>query len=151
MESVPVVYPPNDASSGTTTTIPIVLPYDASTSAGSEAKLLTDASGVDIYKTDEPSQSIFQKSEENGGLESQDLGSQSQEPSKHNLSSSHRTVLLLLFCLAEFLDTFNISELYTALPTIAVQLNMNGGESIWLISAYQLSLASCLLVVRTRW
>lgn len=72
-----------------------------------------------------------------------------EQPQEHclQISRSRKSLLLLIFCLAQFLDTFNVSSLYTALPTIAARLNMTGGESTWLISAYQLSLASCLLIV----
>ena len=115
-----------------------------------------------IITDDERLQDVNSESEPNASKSTQALESRSNEridglsyedpeslaeSSRRHISTGRKSILLLIFCLAQFLDTFNISELYTALPTISAQLNMNGGESIWLISAYQLSLASCLLVV----
>lgn len=116
--------------------------------ADSDIKFLATSSDVDIYKSYKSSRALVTSNAGVNGLSFEDSEPQAtQGSSKHQISKWHRTILLLIFCLAQFLDTFNISELYTALPTISVQLNMNGGESIWLISAYQLSLASCLLIV----
>lgn len=56
-------------------------------------------------------------------------------------------VLLVLFCLADFVDVFNISSLFSAIPKIASDLDMNAGESVWIISAVQLTFASFLLAV----
>lgn len=59
-----------------------------------------------------------------------------------------RVFLLLLFCLAQFLDVFNISALFSSLPVITSELNMTSGQAIWVISAYQLTFAAFLLLVR---
>ncbi|KZS86477.1 MFS general substrate transporter [Sistotremastrum niveocremeum HHB9708] len=61
-------------------------------------------------------------------------------------SSSLRILLLLFFCLAQFLDVFNVSALFPAVPTISEQLKMNASESVWIISAYPLTFASFLLL-----
>ncbi|KLO16514.1 MFS general substrate transporter [Schizopora paradoxa] len=61
-------------------------------------------------------------------------------------STLRRYLLLLFFCLAQFLDIFNLSALYSANPTIAADLNMTGSESVWTISAVQLTFASFLLI-----
>ena len=55
--------------------------------------------------------------------------------------------LLAVFCLAQFLDIFNLSAAFAAIPTIAKDLNMNGSESVWIISALQLTFSAFLLVV----
>ncbi|KZT34692.1 MFS general substrate transporter [Sistotremastrum suecicum HHB10207 ss-3] len=57
-----------------------------------------------------------------------------------------RVFLLLLFCLAQFLDVFNISALFSSLPVITSELNMTSGQAIWVISAYQLTFAAFLLL-----
>ncbi|KLO16515.1 MFS general substrate transporter [Schizopora paradoxa] len=62
------------------------------------------------------------------------------------MSPLRRYVLLVFFCLAQFLDIFNISALFSAIPTIARDLNMTGSESVWTISALQLTFASFLLI-----
>ncbi|KAG6858922.1 hypothetical protein C0995_012888, partial [Termitomyces sp. Mi166 len=62
------------------------------------------------------------------------------------LSSLRKTVLLIFLCLAQFLDTFANSSLFAAIPPISVQLNITNADSVWLISGYQLTFASLLLV-----
>lgn len=62
-------------------------------------------------------------------------------------STLRKYVLLVVFCLAQFLDVFNNSALFSAIPTIATDLKMTGGESVWIVSATQLTFAAFLLVV----
>ncbi|KAJ7301419.1 major facilitator superfamily-domain-containing protein [Mycena albidolilacea] len=62
------------------------------------------------------------------------------------LSKGKKALLLAIFCFALFLDTFNNSSLFTAIPAISVQLNIPNSQSVWLLSAYQLTFASLLLV-----
>ncbi|KAH7926177.1 MFS general substrate transporter [Leucogyrophana mollusca] len=57
-----------------------------------------------------------------------------------------RGLLLLLFCLAQFLDVFNSSALFTAIASITVTLRLSVANSVWLLSAYQLTFASFLLL-----
>ncbi|KAJ7661576.1 major facilitator superfamily domain-containing protein [Mycena polygramma] len=57
-----------------------------------------------------------------------------------------KLLLLAIFCLALFLDTFNNSSLFTAIPVISVQLNIPNSQSVWLLSAYQLTFAGLLLI-----
>ncbi|KAI9461390.1 major facilitator superfamily domain-containing protein [Boletus coccyginus] len=45
-----------------------------------------------------------------------------------------------------FLDSFNISALFSAIPAIATSTGLNNSRSVWLNSAYQLSFAALLLV-----
>ncbi|KAJ7165802.1 major facilitator superfamily domain-containing protein [Mycena filopes] len=57
-----------------------------------------------------------------------------------------KLLLLSIFCLALFLDTFNNSSLFTAIPVISVQLDIPNSQSVWLLSAYQLTFAALLLI-----
>ncbi|KAF7358099.1 MFS general substrate transporter [Mycena venus] len=43
-----------------------------------------------------------------------------------------KILLLGILCLALFLDTFNNSSLFTAIPVISVELNIPNSESVWL-------------------
>ncbi|KZT37994.1 MFS general substrate transporter [Sistotremastrum suecicum HHB10207 ss-3] len=61
-------------------------------------------------------------------------------------SKVRKLLLLLLFCLAQFLDAFNNSALFSAIPQIAAELHMTTSETVWLISAYQLTFAAFLLL-----
>lgn len=62
-------------------------------------------------------------------------------------SALRKNLLLLVFCAAQFIDIFNLSSLFPALPTIATRLSMTQSESVWTISAVQLTFSSFLLVV----
>ncbi|KAH8829765.1 MFS general substrate transporter [Flagelloscypha sp. PMI_526] len=62
------------------------------------------------------------------------------------LSNFRRLVLLAVFCLAQFLDAFNVSSLMAAIPSLAVALRMNSSESTWVVSAFQLTFSAFLLV-----
>jgi hypothetical protein len=64
-----------------------------------------------------------------------------------NTSTARKIALLIMFTLAEFLDAFNNSALFPAIPTISSQLHFEPSETIWIISAYQLTFAAFLLVV----
>lgn len=59
----------------------------------------------------------------------------------------HKYALLIVFCLAQFLDVVNNSAILAAIPTIADQLHMASNEQVWVISATQLAFASFLLLV----
>ena len=65
-------------------------------------------------------------------------------------SAARRYVLLAMFCLAQFLDSFNNGALYLAIPELVDALGMTESESTWLISAFQLTFASFLLIVSGR-
>ncbi|KAG0704079.1 major facilitator superfamily domain-containing protein [Suillus ampliporus] len=62
------------------------------------------------------------------------------------LSHTRRLVLLVMFCLAQFLDAFNNSALFSAIPALEVSMGMTESQSIWVISAFQLTFASFLLI-----
>ncbi|KAF9221119.1 MFS general substrate transporter [Gyrodon lividus] len=67
------------------------------------------------------------------------------EPPKH-LSLTRKLVLLLMFCFAQFLDAFNISALFSAIPALEASMNITESQSVWIISAFQLTFASSLLI-----
>ncbi|KAJ8518266.1 hypothetical protein ONZ45_g4621 [Pleurotus djamor] len=56
-----------------------------------------------------------------------------------------KSLLMVIFCFAQFLDAFNNSSFFAAIPPIASDLNITNGNSVWLISAYQLTFAAFLL------
>ncbi|KAG6813631.1 hypothetical protein H0H87_009011, partial [Tephrocybe sp. NHM501043] len=62
------------------------------------------------------------------------------------LSAPRKVVLLIFLCLAQFLDTFANSSLFAAIPPISVELGITNADSVWLISGYQLTFASLLLI-----
>ncbi|KAG2132706.1 major facilitator superfamily domain-containing protein [Suillus bovinus] len=66
------------------------------------------------------------------------------EPKK--LSLTRRLSLLSMFCLAQLLDGFNISALFSAIPALEVSMGMTESQSTWVISAFQLTFASFLLI-----
>ncbi|KAK7681756.1 hypothetical protein QCA50_015103 [Cerrena zonata] len=61
-------------------------------------------------------------------------------------SNARKYSLLLIFCLAQFLDAFNNSALFSAIPSLIRDLNITESESTWIISAFQLTFASFLLI-----
>jgi predicted MFS family arabinose efflux permease len=63
------------------------------------------------------------------------------------ISPVRKWLLVFFFSLAQFIDVCNISELFSAIPTIVVALGMTESQSVWLVSGYQLTFASFLLMV----
>jgi len=61
-------------------------------------------------------------------------------------STVRRYVLLIVFCFAQFLDAFNNSALFSAIPALIVSLGISESESTWMFSAFQLTFASFLLI-----
>jgi hypothetical protein len=68
-------------------------------------------------------------------------------PELARASTARKLGLLAMFVLAEFLDAFNNSALFPAIPDISSQLHFEASETVWIISAYQLTFAAFLLVV----
>ncbi|KZP24584.1 MFS general substrate transporter [Athelia psychrophila] len=62
------------------------------------------------------------------------------------ISPARKYILLITFCLAQFLDSFNNSALYSAMPSFIIDLGITEGQSTWVMSAFQLTFASFLLV-----
>jgi len=65
---------------------------------------------------------------------------------KPHYSPARKYTLLVLFCAAQFLDAFNNCALFPAIPVIVKELNVTESESAWIISAFQLTFASFLLI-----
>lgn len=63
------------------------------------------------------------------------------------ISALRKYVLLIVFCLAQFVDVFNISALFSAIPVMSEELDIDAGQSAWIISALQLTFAAFLLAV----
>ncbi|KIK59716.1 hypothetical protein GYMLUDRAFT_44149 [Collybiopsis luxurians FD-317 M1] len=63
------------------------------------------------------------------------------------ISGWRKGVLLFIFCFAQFLDAFNNSALFAAIPPISTDIGINNSNSVWIISAYQLTFASLLLMM----
>lgn len=70
-----------------------------------------------------------------------------EEQSLANASTLRKLALLSMFTLAEFLDAFNNSALFPAIPIVSEELKFGTTETVWIISAYQLTFAAFLLVV----
>ena len=68
------------------------------------------------------------------------------EPTKQ-LSLARKLVLLLMFCFAEFLNAFNNAALFPAIPPLEDSMDITESQSVWIISAFQLTFASFLLIV----
>jgi hypothetical protein len=68
-------------------------------------------------------------------------------PALAHASTARKLGLLTMFVLAEFLDAFNNSALFPAIPDIVRDLQFEQSETVWIISAYQLTFAAFLLVV----
>ncbi|PPQ76871.1 hypothetical protein CVT24_008636 [Panaeolus cyanescens] len=62
------------------------------------------------------------------------------------LPNSRKILLLLILCLALFLDSFNTSALLPALPAISDRVGLSFTQSAWLLAGYQLTFASPLLI-----
>ncbi|GBE85688.1 Cephamycin export protein [Sparassis crispa] len=61
-------------------------------------------------------------------------------------STFRRYFLLLIYCCAQFLDAVNNCALYSAIPSLVISLNISESQSTWIISAFQLTFASFLLI-----
>ncbi|KAG2132735.1 major facilitator superfamily domain-containing protein [Suillus bovinus] len=64
----------------------------------------------------------------------------------HKLSFTRRLILLFMFCLSQLLDGFNFSALFSAVPTLEVSMRLTESQSTWILSAFQLTFASFLLI-----
>jgi hypothetical protein len=64
------------------------------------------------------------------------------------LSLIRKLVLLTIFCLAQFLDVVCGSALFSAIPSLSISMGMTESQSTWVISAFQLTFSSFLLIVR---
>jgi hypothetical protein len=62
-------------------------------------------------------------------------------------SNARRYTLLLIFCITQFLYTLTNSALFSAIPSLVRKFGLAQSQSVWIISAYQLTFASFLLMV----
>ncbi|KAF8833263.1 MFS general substrate transporter [Paxillus ammoniavirescens] len=62
------------------------------------------------------------------------------------LSLIRKLVMLLMLCLAQSLHSFNNSALFTVIPALEGSMGITESESVWIISAFQLSFAAFLLI-----
>ncbi|KAJ8581984.1 MFS general substrate transporter [Rhizopogon salebrosus TDB-379] len=62
------------------------------------------------------------------------------------LSLIRKLVLLTIFCLAQFLDVVCGSALFSAIPSLSISMGMTESQSTWVISAFQLTFSSFLLI-----
>ncbi|KIM20680.1 hypothetical protein M408DRAFT_333858 [Serendipita vermifera MAFF 305830] len=62
------------------------------------------------------------------------------------VSKLRKIFLLLMFTCASFLDSFGNSALFPAVPVIAEELSFDPSETVWIISAYVITLAAFLLM-----
>lgn len=62
-------------------------------------------------------------------------------------SNARRYTLLLIFCITQFLYTLTNSALFSAIPSLVRNFGLAQSQSVWIISAYQLTFASFLLMV----
>ncbi|KAG0700165.1 major facilitator superfamily domain-containing protein [Suillus ampliporus] len=62
------------------------------------------------------------------------------------LSLTRKLVLLVMFSLAQLLDSFSISALFSAVPTLEASMGLTGSQSTWIFSAFQLTFSSFLLI-----
>ncbi|KAH8829092.1 MFS general substrate transporter [Flagelloscypha sp. PMI_526] len=86
------------------------------------------------------------KTEHDTELSSSASSDATQAESTKQLSSFQKSVLLAVFCLAQFLDYFNATSLLAAIPTLTTVLQMEPSETTWVLSAFQLTFAAFLLV-----
>ncbi|KAG2342562.1 MFS general substrate transporter [Suillus weaverae] len=61
-------------------------------------------------------------------------------------SNTRRYTLLLIFCITQFLYTLTNSALFSAIPFLVRKFGFTKSQSVWIISAYQLTFASFLLM-----
>lgn len=59
-----------------------------------------------------------------------------------------RLLLLSIFCFAQFLDSFSMSTVFSAVPVLERSLNITTSQGVWIVSGNQLTFASTLLIVR---
>lgn len=65
------------------------------------------------------------------------------------ISPARKYILFATFCLVQFLDAISSSILFSAMPALIIDLGITEGQSTWIMSAFQLTFASFLLVVST--
>ncbi|KAK6988894.1 MFS general substrate transporter [Favolaschia claudopus] len=67
------------------------------------------------------------------------------EEEQTGLVFKFRILLVILLSLGQFLDTFNSSAFFSAIPSIAKDIHLQSSTTVWLVSAYQITFSSFLL------
>jgi hypothetical protein len=57
-----------------------------------------------------------------------------------------KLLLLIFFCISQFIEAVNLCALFTSIVDIAPILHLDDSDAVWLLSAYQLTFASFLLL-----
>jgi hypothetical protein len=63
-----------------------------------------------------------------------------------NANKWKKLLLLFFFCISQFIEAVNLCALFTSIVDIAPELDLNDSDAVWLLSAYQLTFASFLLL-----
>ncbi|KAG8820920.1 hypothetical protein FRC17_009983 [Serendipita sp. 399] len=120
--------------------IPTVTPVDSITEASIEDK----STSIHTEKADIGITNAVDVPSPNEKDSSPDTNENTRGLSK--VSAARKIALLCMFILAEFLDSFNNSALFPAIPVLTSDLGLKVSEAVWVISAYQLTFAAFLLV-----
>lgn len=69
-------------------------------------------------------------------------------PSNHLATQNKykKLLLLIFFCISQFIEAVNLCALFTSIVDIAPELKLTDADAVWLLSAYQLTFASFLLL-----
>ncbi|KAG2359913.1 major facilitator superfamily domain-containing protein [Suillus spraguei] len=62
------------------------------------------------------------------------------------LSLARKLILLVMFCLTQFIDTLSMSALLSAIPALEASMGMTEIQSTWVFSEFRLTFSSFLLI-----
>ncbi|KAG2355363.1 major facilitator superfamily domain-containing protein [Suillus spraguei] len=72
------------------------------------------------------------------------LSTNIHEPQR--LSLARKLILLVMFCLTQFIDTLSMSALLSAIPALEASMGMTEIQSTWVSSGFRLTFSSFLLI-----
>ncbi|KAG2363374.1 major facilitator superfamily domain-containing protein [Suillus spraguei] len=72
------------------------------------------------------------------------LSTNIHEPQR--LSLARKLILLVMFCLTQFIDTLSMSALLSAIPALGASMGMTEIQSTWVFSGFRLTFSSFLLI-----
>ncbi|KAG2355031.1 hypothetical protein BDR07DRAFT_1453899 [Suillus spraguei] len=72
------------------------------------------------------------------------LSTNINEPQR--LSLACKLILLVMFCLTQFIDTLSMSALLSAIPALEASMGMTEIQSTWVFSGFRLTFSSSLLI-----
>ncbi|KAG0248446.1 hypothetical protein BGZ95_008048, partial [Linnemannia exigua] len=61
-------------------------------------------------------------------------------------NSAPKWAILVVFCLAQFIDVANLSAVNISLPTIKAELNFSESQLPWIVNAFTLTFGTFLLI-----